>query len=110
KGVFVDILALQQQLANEVSAADVMHEVAEFFIAERVIAEILDHRAAVRIGMGFPDLVFRPARISREQERLDLVSPQQIHDFLVGKNGVRGQSAAARENDENKRGSTGGKQ
>ena len=60
-----------------------MHEVAEFFAAERVIAEILDHGAAERIGMGFPDLVFRQARISREQQRLDLVSPQQIHDFLV---------------------------
>ena len=60
--------------------------------------------------MGFPDLVFRQARISRQQERLDLVSPQQIHDFLVRENGVRGQTAAAHVHDDKKRRSTGGKQ
>jgi len=42
KGVLVDILTLQQQLANKVSTANVVHEIAEFLTAERVIAEILD--------------------------------------------------------------------
>jgi hypothetical protein len=35
-----------------------MHQVAEFSTAEGIVAEILDHGATVRIGMGFSDLFF----------------------------------------------------
>ena len=64
--VLIDVAAFEQQFLNKVSAADIVHQVAEFFAAERIVAEILDHSAAIRIGMSLPDLVFRQARISSE--------------------------------------------
>jgi hypothetical protein len=57
EGVLVNILAFEQQLANKISTANVVHQIAEFPTAERVIAEILDDGAAIRVGMSFPDLV-----------------------------------------------------
>ena len=102
EGVLIDILAFDQQLTNKVSAADVVHQVAEFFTAERVVAEVLDDSASVRKGMSLPDLVLRQSRISLEQEWADLTGPQQVHDFLVGQNRVRGRADAAQEHDEKK--------
>ena len=102
EGVLVDILAFEQQLANKVSAADVVHQVAEFSAAERVVAEILDDGASVGVGMRFLDLVFRQSRISLEQEGLDLIGPEQVYDFLVRQNGIRGRTTAAHEHDEKK--------
>ena len=57
EGVLIDILALEQQLVNKVSTADVMHQVAEFSVAEWVVTEILDDGASVRVGVGLPDLI-----------------------------------------------------
>ncbi len=44
----VDIARIAQQRFNEVARADVVHQVAEELVAERVITEILNHRSAVR--------------------------------------------------------------
>ena len=79
---------MEQQLANKVSAADVMDQVAEFSAAERIVAEILDDGAPVRVGMRLPQLVLRKSRESFEQKRLDLIGPEQVYDFLVGQNRV----------------------
>jgi hypothetical protein len=46
EGVLVHILTLDQQLVNEVPAANVMHQVAEFGATEWVVAKILDDGAA----------------------------------------------------------------
>jgi hypothetical protein len=77
-----------------------MHQVAEFPTAEPIVAEILDDRASVRVGISLPDLVFRQSGISLEQERLDLIGPPQVYDFLVRQNGVRGRAVAAHEHNE----------
>src|SRR5277367_3099882 len=63
KGVLVHVLTLEQQFAHEVSAANVMHQVAEFSAAEWVVPEILDDSAAVGVGMCFCDLVLGQPRI-----------------------------------------------
>jgi len=57
EGILVDVLAFEQQFANKVSAADVMHQIAEFTAAERIVAKILDDGASVGVGMRLPDLV-----------------------------------------------------
>jgi hypothetical protein len=88
KGVLVNILTLEQQLANEVSAANVVHEVAEFLTAERIIAEILDDRPSIGISVGLFELIFRQSGKPLEQKGLDLIGPEQVDDFLVRKNGV----------------------
>src|SRR5581483_5935066 len=101
EGVLVGILGLEQQLANEVAATDVMHQVAEFPAAERVVAKILDNGATVRVGMRLPDLVFRQSRISLEQEGLDLIGPEQVYDLLVRQNGVCERGSTAHQQNDN---------
>jgi hypothetical protein len=52
--------------------------------------------------MRVPDLVFRQARKSLQEQRADFIGPEQVHDFLVRENGVGGRADAAHQNDENK--------
>ncbi len=75
EGVLVDILTFEHQFTNEVSAANVMHQVAELFTAERVVAQILDDGAPIGIRVRLFELVLRQARIALEQQGPDLVSP-----------------------------------
>src|SRR4029077_3766632 len=103
EGIFVDISALQQQLVNEVSATNVVHQVAELLVTERVITQVLDDGASVGVGMRFFDLIFRETGISLEQQGADLVGPEQVYDFLVGQNRVSERRAAAHHHDEKKR-------
>ena len=80
-----------------------MHQVAEFSTAERIVAEILDDGPSVRIGVGIPDLIFRQPRISLEQQGPNRVGPEQVNNFLVGQNGVRGRTVTADQHDEKNR-------
>src|SRR3712207_8368131 len=43
---------LAQHRLDEIPGADVVHDVGEEAAAERVVAEILDQRASIRIGAG----------------------------------------------------------
>src|ERR1700732_2291655 len=88
KGVLVDILALEEQLTNKVSTPNVVHQVAEFPTTERIISEILDDRASIGVGMRLFELVLGESGISLEQQRLDLVGPQQIDNLLVRQNRI----------------------
>ncbi len=48
-----------------------MHQVAEIFAAERVIAEVLDDRSTIGICMRFFDLVFGKVWIALQQKGSD---------------------------------------
>jgi hypothetical protein len=61
-----------------------MDEVAELLAAERVVTHILDHAAAIRVGVGLAQLVFRSIRKTLQQQGLEVVHPQQIDDLFMG--------------------------
>ena len=103
KGIFVGILAFSQQLQDKISGANVMGQVAEVFVAKRVVAQILDHRASVGVGMSFLDLVFGKTRKTFDQERPNLRFPCQVYDFLVCQNGVGKRASAQQQHRDNKR-------
>ena len=46
--VLLEIARVVNQRLDEIARPDVVHEVAEEMVAERVVAEILDDRSAVR--------------------------------------------------------------
>ena len=48
--VLVDVARLADHRLDEVAGADVVQQVAEEMAAERVVAEILNHRSAVGVG------------------------------------------------------------
>ena len=70
KCVLIGIAALRQQFTNEVSATNVVHQVAEFDAAEWIVAQVLYNGPAIGVGMSFFELLFGEPRIALEDERL----------------------------------------
>ncbi len=52
--VLVDVGRLRDQRLNEVSAADVMDQIAEEPVPERVVTHVLDQRPTIGVGVGGP--------------------------------------------------------
>jgi len=95
EGVLVGILTLQQELSHKVTAANVVHQIAEFHAAERIVAEVLDDSAAIRVTVCFLELLFRQRWKSLEKKRLQFIGPHQVHDFLVRQHGICERAACA---------------
>ncbi len=57
--VFIRILALREKLADEVAAANVVNQIAEFDAAEGIVPEILNDGATVGVAVRFFELIFR---------------------------------------------------
>ena len=51
KGEFVGILAFLDEFENEITAANIVHQIAEFLVAEWVVAHVLNDCAAVCVSM-----------------------------------------------------------
>src|SRR4029077_2466118 len=100
ESVFVRILALRQQLSNEVTTANVVHQIAEFHAAKRVVAQVLDDGAAIGVTVGLLELVLRELRKSLQKKWAELISPHQVDDFLVGEHGVGKRTTGAQEHDQ----------
>ena len=66
-----------------------MNEIAEFSAAKRVVAEILDHGASVGISVS-RESGHRKGWILLEEKGLNLVSPEQVNDFVVRRNTLTG--------------------
>ena len=62
KGILVEIGRFLHERHDKIAAAHVMHQVAEIFFTKRVVAHVLDHAAAVRIGMSLAQIVFGRTR------------------------------------------------
>src|SRR6185369_17810765 len=103
EGVLVNILTLAQQFQHEVAAANVMHQIAELYAAEGIVAQVLDDGAAIGVGMRLGDLLFRESGIALQKEGTKGVSPEQVNNLFVSQDGIRGRAAAAHEQDEKER-------
>src|ERR1035437_10993447 len=55
KRILIRVLTFQQHLVNKVPATNIMGEIAKFLAAKWIVAEILDHSAAVSIGVRLLD-------------------------------------------------------
>src|SRR5208337_1181898 len=102
EGVLIGILALVQQFENEIPAAHVMHQVAEFLAPKWIIAKILDDRASIGIGVCVLDLIRGKIWEALQQQRLNLGGPRQVDDLLVRKNGVRKRGSAQKQCDQSR--------
>ena len=49
EGVFVDVLRITEQSFNEISAANVVNQVAEELAAKRIVAHVLNDGAAIGV-------------------------------------------------------------
>src|SRR5579863_7487856 len=96
ESIFLGILTLPEHFFNEIAAAHVMNEVAEFLAAEGVIAKILNNGATVGVGVRFLDLVVGQAWETVFNERENVRSPEEIDDLFVGQNRIGERSSAAK--------------
>ena len=59
----------------------------------------MDHSSAVGVRMCLTELIRGETGIALEQERLDLIAPGQVDDFLVRQNGLCGQKVGDKQDD-----------
>ena len=97
EGVFVGVLALLEQFDDEITATDVVHQIAEFHAAKRIVAEVLDHGATVGVTVRFGKLFFRQIRKSLQKKRPKLIGPSEVDNFFVGEDGVSERSAGTQQ-------------
>ncbi len=88
EGVLVDVGRFFDQGGNEFSAAHIVQQVAEIFIAAGVVTHVLNQAAAVGIGVRLPKVVCSGLGKPVQEHRLNLVLPRQIHDFFVSEDRV----------------------
>lgn len=60
-----------------------MYEVTELFVAEWIVAQVLDDRSSIGIRMRFRDLVCRQIRKATQQKRTDCRRPRQVNNLLM---------------------------
>src|ERR1700693_4433192 len=83
KSVFIQVSRIAKQGLNEIAGPDVVDQVAEQMAAERVVAQILNHRTTVRVGMRFLQLFRRGIREPLQKERLDRDVPCRVDNGFV---------------------------
>jgi len=91
EGVLIDVaglLCFDEHVGDEVSAADVVGEIAEEMGAEGVVADVLNEAAAISIGVGLTHPVVGSTGKASEKSGADLGFPEEINDLLVGQDGV----------------------
>jgi len=71
EGELVGGVGVTEEADDEVSRADVVSEVGEEFVAEGVVAEVLDGAAAVGVGVSLPELGFGERGVLLEENRPD---------------------------------------
>src|SRR5438477_843375 len=75
-----------------------MCEIAEIFVAEGIVTHVLDERTAISEGVRLFQILRASPRKSLAEQRLNVVLPQQVHDFFVREHRIR--ATKLRENKE----------
>jgi hypothetical protein len=88
EGEFVGGVRVAKQADDEVSGADVVGEVGEEFVAEGIVAEVLDGAAAVGVGVSLLELGFGECGVMLEKNGPDGLLPGEIDQLLMGLDGV----------------------
>jgi hypothetical protein len=89
EGQLVGSLRVVKKGENEVAGADIVSEVGEEFVAERVVAEVLNGTAAVGVAVGFLELGFGEGGVVFEENGADGLLPGEVDEFLMSLDGVR---------------------
>jgi len=88
EGELVGGVRVVEEADDEVSGADIVGEIGEEFVAEGVIAEVLDCAAAVGVGVCLLELDFCECGVVLEKYGPDGLLPCQVDQFLVTLDGV----------------------
>ena len=90
EGEVVGSLRVAEKADDEVAGADVVGEIGEKGVAEGIVAEVLNGRATVGIGVGLIDLRVGEVGEVLKDDGENRVFPSEVDDLFVGLDGVGG--------------------
>ena len=79
----IRVLRVPEKRSDKIAGSDVMQQVREQRLSERIIAEVLDDATAVRVGARLLKLNRREVGKSLQQEWLDGIRPGEVDDLLM---------------------------
>ena len=85
EGELVSILGIAKEMNDEVAGADVMGQVGDEGVAERIVANVLNDAARIGVGACLFQLFCGDAGIPAAQQRHDRTLPGQVDQLFVGK-------------------------
>jgi hypothetical protein len=88
EGELVGIAGVAEEVDDEITRADVVGEVGEELVAERVVADVLNDAATIGVGAGMLDLSGGEIRVAAEEQRDDGGLPGEVDELFVGEEGV----------------------
>src|SRR5215469_13119675 len=91
---FVQRLRIPDEVVDEISAAQVMNQVAEELFTLGVIADVLDDAAGICVAMSFHQVRRGSLWKSLQQHRLDALIPSGINNRFMREDGIGKQRLA----------------
>src|SRR5713226_3040218 len=86
--VFIQVLRIADQRLDEVAAANVVHQIAEEMTAVRIIAQVLNDRAAKGEAMSLAQFVGSGVWKALEEQRTNAGIPSSINEGFVRENRI----------------------
>ena len=84
EGELICIPGVAEKVDDKISGADVVSEIGKEWIAEGVIADVLNDAAAVGVGASMLDLSGSERGVAREKQRDDGTLPGEVDELLMG--------------------------
>ena len=89
KGILIHVPRIAEQRQDEIAAAYIVRQVAEERTPIRVVTQILNNRAAIRVRLPTIDFVFRGVRESLSYRRLNARFPHYVDNRLMRHHRIR---------------------
>ena len=88
ESVVVDVAGVTQHPGDKIAGSDVVKQIGEFMIAEWVIAEVLNRRTPVGVGVGLLDLIGIGLGEALEEGGADVGIPSNVDQFLMREDAI----------------------
>ncbi len=89
KRQLIHVARLADKLHHKIAAADIVDQIAEEFIARRIIAHVLDQTSAIRKRVCTLQFVGSGGGITLQQQFFDVSIPEKVDDLFVGEYRIR---------------------
>ncbi len=88
EGEFIGVSGIAEEADDEVPGTDVVSQVREQPVAERIVAHVLDHASGVCIGACSFQIGGGQVWIATEQQRNNRILPGEVDELLMREQGV----------------------
>src|SRR5678816_2302086 len=97
KCVLVEILSFREQDLDKISTSAIVREIAEEFVPERIVAQVLNYGATVHVCMRLAQLLRGSPRESFQKKRFEVGLPRGIDQRFMCEDGIAKRYPAERQ-------------